>query len=163
MEARIPSPALSVPGAFEAIQALSAAATKAGRTSGLTRGFTELVNLRVSQVNGCAVCLDMHTRGAKQAGEAEQRLNTVAAWRESSYFSEAEKAALALAEAVTRLADRPDPVPDDVFAAAAKHYDEAALAALLTHVAVINVWNRLNVATAQQAGEWTAQWVSQEG
>ena len=102
-------------------------------------------------------------RGAKRAGEAEQRLNTVAAWRESGDFSEAEKAALALAEAVTRLADRPGPVPDEVFAAAAKHYDEAALAALLTHDASINVWNPLNVATAQRAGEWTAQWVSQEG
>jgi AhpD family alkylhydroperoxidase len=160
MEARITNPAMSVPGAFDALQALSTAATVAGRRAGLTRGFTELLNLRVSQINGCAVCLDMHTRGARKAGEADERLNTVAAWRESGYFSGAERAALGLAEAATRLADRPEPVPDEVFAAAAKHYDEAGLAALVMHIAVINAWNRLNVATGQQAGEWTAQWVS---
>jgi AhpD family alkylhydroperoxidase len=160
METRISNPAMSIPGAFDALQALTAAATRAGRQAGLSRGFTELVNLRVSQVNGCAVCLDMHTRGAKQAGESDARLNTVAAWREAGYFSEAERAALGLAEAATRLADRPGPVPDEVYAAAAKHYDEAGLAALIMHIAVINAWNRLNVATGQQAGEWTAQWVS---
>ena len=158
MEPRIANPAMSVPGAFEALQALSAAAAAAARAAGLPRATTELVNLRASQINGCAVCLDMHSRGAKKAGETDERLHTLAAWRDTSYFSDAERAALALAEAATRLADRADPVPDDVFAEAAKHYDEAALAALVVSIAAINAWNRLNVTTGQQAGEWTGQW-----
>jgi AhpD family alkylhydroperoxidase len=160
MESRIANPAMSVPGAFEALQALSAAAAAAARAAGLPRATTELVNLRASQINGCAVCLDMHSRGAKKAGETDERLHTLAAWRDTSYFSDAERAALALTEAATRLADRADPVPDEVFAEAAKHYDEPALAALVVAVAAINAWNRLNVTTGQQAGEWTAQFAS---
>jgi len=160
MKPRIANPALSVPGAFEALQALSAAAAAAARAAGLPRATTELVNLRASQINGCAVCLDMHSRGAKKAGETDERLHTLAAWRDTGYFSDAERAALALTEAATRLADGADPVPDDVFAEAAKHYDEAALAALVVSIAAINAWNRLNVTTGQQAGEWTAQFAS---
>jgi AhpD family alkylhydroperoxidase len=114
------------------------------------------VHLRASQINGCAVCVDMHARGAKNAGEADERLSTVAAWREAPYFSDAERAALALTEAATRLANRADPVPDEVFDEAARHYDEPALAALIVHIAAINAWNRLNVTTRQPAGEWTA-------
>jgi AhpD family alkylhydroperoxidase len=154
MEARIANPAMSLPGVFDALQALTAATA----VPGLPRSTRELVNLRASQINGCAVCLDMHTRGARKAGETDERLHTVAAWRESPYFSDAERAALALTEAATRLADRAEPVPDEVFAEAARHYDETALAALVVNIASINLWNRLNVTTGQQAGEWTAQW-----
>ena len=88
-----------------------------------------------------------------------ERINTVAAWRDVSYFTEAERAALALTEAATRLADRPDPVPDDVWDEAARHYDEAQLAALVLAIATINTWNRLNVTTRQIGGEWVGQWV----
>jgi AhpD family alkylhydroperoxidase len=154
MEARITSPAMSLPGVFDALQALAAASAVAG----LPRSTRELVNLRASQINGCAVCLDMHVRGARKAGVTDGQLATVAAWRDAPYFSDAERAALALTEAATRLADRGEPVPDDVFAEAAKHYDEPALAALVVSIATINLWNRLNVVTGQQAGEWTAQW-----
>jgi AhpD family alkylhydroperoxidase len=118
------------------------------------------VCLRASQVNGCAACLDMHARAARKAGETGERLSTLAAWRDASYFNDAERAALALAEAATRLADRADPVPDEVFEEARKHYDEPALAALVVQIAAINTWNRLNVTTGQVAGEWTAQWVA---
>jgi AhpD family alkylhydroperoxidase len=156
MEARITSPAMSLPGVFDALQALTAATS----VPGLPRSTRELVNLRASQINGCAVCLDMHARSARKAGETDERLHTVAAWRDAPYFSDAERAALALTEAATRLADRAEPVPDEVFAEAAKYYDETALSALVVNIASINLWNRLNVATGQQAGEWTAQWAN---
>ena len=114
----------------------------------------ELVHLRASQINGCSVCVDMHARELKKAGETDERLFAVAAWRDAPYFTDAERAALALTEAVTRLSDRPDPVPDEIWDEAARHYDEPALAALVTPDRQINVWNRLNVATRQVAGEW---------
>jgi alkylhydroperoxidase family enzyme len=98
----------------------------------------------------------MHARDLRKAGEADERISTVAAWRESPYFDEAERAALALCEAATRLADRPDPVPDDVFDEAAKHFDEEALAALVVQIGLINLWNRLNVVTRQVGGAWTS-------
>jgi alkylhydroperoxidase family enzyme len=104
------------------------------------------------------VCADMHSRGAKKRGEKDERLFTLAAWREAPYFSDAERAALALTEAATRISDRADAVPDDIWEEAAKHYDEQALSALVVHIAAINAWNRLNVITRQVAGEWTAQW-----
>jgi AhpD family alkylhydroperoxidase len=109
------------------------------------------VQLRASQINGCSVCVDMHYQYLKAAGETPERCVTVSAWRDTPYFSDAERAALALAEAVTRLNDRPDPVPDDIWNEAAKHYDERALASLLVAIGTINVWNRLNVATKQVA------------
>ena len=158
MQPRITSPALSVPGVLEALQALSSAANEAASQAGLPQTTIDLVSLRASQINGCAVCLDMHTRMAKKAGEKEVRLFTIAAWREAPYFSDAERAALALTEAATRLCDRANPVPDEIWNEAAKHYDERALAALVIHIAAINAWNRLNVTTGQIAGEWTAQW-----
>ena len=102
----------------------------------------------------------MHSRELKAAGEPDARINSVAAWREAPYFSEAERAALALTEAVTRLADRPDPVPDDVWDDAARHYDEPQLAALVLAIASINTWNRLNAATRQISGEWVGQWLA---
>lgn len=157
---RIPNPALSVPGANDALQALASAAADAAGAAGLPRAVSDLVAIRASQINGCAVCLDMHVRGARQAGETDQRLATLSAWRDTPYFTDAERAALALAEAGTRLADRPEAVPDDVFADAARHFDEGALAAIVLQLATINTWNRLNVVTGQVAGEWTAQWVS---
>ena len=114
----------------------------------------ELVHIRTSQINGCAVCLDMHTRELAHAGEPNERIFTVAAWREAPYFSEAERAALALTEAVTRMADRPDAVSDEVWEEAARHYSEPQLAALVVSIATINAWNRLMAATQQPGGEW---------
>jgi AhpD family alkylhydroperoxidase len=160
MQSRIPSPALSVPGVMEALQALGKTAHQAASQVGLPEATINLVCLRASQINGCAACLDMHARAARKAGETGERLSTLAAWRDASYFNDAERAALALAEAATRLADRADPVPDEVFEEARKHYDEPALAALVVQIAAINTWNRLNVTTGQVAGEWTAQWVA---
>jgi AhpD family alkylhydroperoxidase len=154
MEARIPNPAVSVPGLFDALQALGAA----GVDEGLPKSTIDLVHLRASQINGCSVCVDMHTRGAKKAGETDERLFTAAVWRDTPYFTEAERSALALTEAATRLCDRSDPVPDDVWNEAARHFDESALAALVIQIASINLWNRLNILTKQVAGEWTGQW-----
>ena len=100
------------------------------------------------------------TAAARKAGETDERLFTLAAWRDTPYFTDAERAALALTEAGTRLADQADAVPDAVFDEAARHYDEPALAALVVCIAAINTWNRLNVISGQVAGEWTAQWAS---
>jgi AhpD family alkylhydroperoxidase len=160
MQPRMKNPALNMPGAMEALLAFSKTVHEAASEAGLPQSTIDLVELRASQINGCAVCLDMHTRGAKKAGETDERLFTVSAWRETPYFSDAERAALALAEAGTRLADRSDPVPDEVFAEAARYYDEKALTTLVCAIALINTWNRLNVITGQVAGEWTAQWAS---
>ncbi len=160
MKNRMTSPALSVPGVLDALQNLARAADDAASQAGVPRSTIDLVSLRASQINGCAVCLDMHTRGAKKAGETDERLFTVGAWRDAPYFTDAERAALALTEAGTRLADQADAVPAAVFEEAARHYDEAALAALVVSIAAINTWNRLNVITGQEAGEWTAQWAS---
>lgn len=114
----------------------------------------ELVKIRASQLNGCAFCVDMHTFAAHQAGESLERLFAVAVWREAPFFTGAERAALALTEAITRLADRPDPVPDEIWDEAARNYDEEGLAALLLSIATTNVFNRLNAPTRQIAGAW---------
>ena len=150
MQSRMPSPVSVLPDAMKAMHALGAAADNAG----LPAKTRELIHLRASQINGCGVCVDMHPRIAKKAGETDERLFAVAAWRETPYFTDAERAALALTEAVTRLADKPDPVPDEISNEAARHYDEKALAALLISIGTINVWNRLNAATRQIAGNW---------
>jgi len=150
MQARMKNPAALIPNALQAILAIKTATEKGG----VPAQTLELVHLRASQINGCSVSIDMGSRSAKKAGETDERLFTVAAWREASYFSDAERAALALTEAVTRLSDRPDPVPDAVWDEAARHYDERALAALLLMIATTNVFNRLNVATRQVAGGW---------
>jgi len=139
-----------LPDAWQGIQALLAA-TEKGAVPEATLG---LVHLRASQINGCSACVDSGSRGAKKAGESDERLFAVAAWREAPYFSEAERAALALAEAVTRLSDRTDPVPDEVWDEAARNYDEPALAALILSIATTNLFNHLNVATRQVAGAW---------
>jgi AhpD family alkylhydroperoxidase len=148
--ARLKHPAYLIPEAMQALQALGGAVAKAG----VDPRLVELVSLRASQINGCSVCIDGHPRIARKLGETDERLFAVAAWRDAPYFTAAERAALALCEAVTRLADRPDPVPDEVWDEAARHYDESALAGLMLSIAGINVWNRLNVATRQPAGEW---------
>src|SRR5690348_13650524 len=137
MQARIKNPAKTVPGAMEALQRLGMAARRAGVPS----TTLYLVEARASQINGCSVCLDMHTRELKAAGEADERVFMVGAWREAPYFSEAERAALALTEAATRLADRSDPISDEVWEEAASHYDESQLAGLVIAIASINAWN----------------------
>jgi AhpD family alkylhydroperoxidase len=114
----------------------------------------ELVNLRASQINGCGFCTDMHTKDAVAAGESPVRLSLVAAWREATVFTEAERAALELTEQGTRIADAAGGVPDDVWADAARHYDEEELIALVSQIALINAFNRLNVITRQPAGDY---------
>lgn len=124
------------------------------KTSPLPATTQELVALRVSQINGCAACIDMHTKEAAAGGESAVRLNLVAAWREATVFTEAERAALALAEQGTRVADAATGVSDEVWAAAAKHYDEEQLTALVILVAFMNTVNRLNIITQQPAGDY---------
>jgi len=150
MQARMKNPAMIIPEAMQAIQALQVA-TQKGDVPAQTLA---LVHLRASQINGCSLCVDAGGCHAKQGGETDQRLFSVAAWRSTPYFTEAERAALALTEAVTRLSDRADPVPDEVWNEAARHYREPALAALLLSISLTNLYNRLNVATRQVAGEW---------
>ena len=150
LKPRMDHPAFVVPGAMDALQALGAAV---GGT-GLDPILVELVCLRASQINGCSVCVDGHPRVARKLGESDERLFAVAAWREAPYFTDAERAALALTEAVTRLADREGPVPDHIWSAATIHYDDKQLAGLVLAIANINVWNRLNAATRQVAGAW---------
>src|SRR5712664_246020 len=147
MQARMSNPATILPDATHGIQAL----LKATRKGGVPSATLELVHLRASQINGCSVCVDSGARSAKKAGETDERLFAVVAWREAPYFTDAERAALALTEAATRLSDRADPVPDEIWDEAARHYDEKALAALVIEIALINVWNRFNVTTRQVA------------
>ena len=155
MQNRIDSPALTVPGALKALQALAEAAQQAG----IPEETLQLVQLRASQINGCGVCVDMHSRALKLLGESETRILTVAAWRDVSYFSEAERAALALTEAATRIADAPGAVSDAVWDEAAGLYDEQQLAGLVLAIASINAWNRINATTRQITGEWVTQWI----
>lgn len=150
MQERMGNPALVLPAAMQALTALAKVPVEAG----LSPKLLELVNLRASQINGCSVCVDGHPRIAKKLGETDERLFAVSAWRDSPYFSDAERAALALTEAVTRTSDRADPVPDEIWDEATRHYDGRSLAALVIAIANINVWNRLNIATRQIAGAW---------
>jgi AhpD family alkylhydroperoxidase len=141
-------PVFVLPEAMQAMQALGKAAEK----DGLPLVTRKLVELRASQINGCSVCVDMHARELQKAGEPDKRIFAVAAWREVPYFTEAERAALAVTEAATRIADRADPVPDDIWLEARRHYDDEALSALILDIATINVWNRLNVVVKQVIG-----------
>ncbi len=150
MQARMKSPVMVLPDALQALYALN----KAIEDAGVPYAILKMVHLRASQINGCSVCVDMHARELKKAGESDDRIFGVGAWYDAPYFSDAERAALALTEAVTRLNDRADPVPDAIWNDAAKHFDERALSALLLAIGVINVWNRLNVAVRQVAGQW---------
>ena len=149
MQARMSNPVMIVPDAMKALVALSVSAR-----GGVPSQTLDLVYLRASQINGCSVCVEMHSRDAKKAGETDERLFAVAAWREAPYFTDAERAALALTEAATRLSDRADPVPDEIWDEAARHYEEEGLAALLLWIATTNVFNRLNIPTRQVAGTW---------
>jgi AhpD family alkylhydroperoxidase len=130
------------------------AAGKMLADSTLPAATQELVKLRASQINGCGFCTDMHTKDATQAGETSTRLNLVAAWREATVFSDAERAALELAEQGTRIADAAGGVTDEAWANAAKHYDEEELAALVCTIALINAFNRGNVIVQQPAGDY---------
>jgi AhpD family alkylhydroperoxidase len=138
-----------VPDAMKVLQSLGDVTKK-----GLPEKLLELVHLRASQINGCSVCVDMHPKIAKKVGETDERLFCVAAWRDAPYFTEGERAALALTEALTRISDRADPVPDAIWNEADKHFDEQELATLILAIASINVWNRLNVAVRQPVGAW---------
>jgi AhpD family alkylhydroperoxidase len=152
MQARMNNPAIVLPDAMQALHALGKATDK----DGVPARTRELCHLRASQINGCSVCVDMHPRLARKLGETDQRLFAVGAWRDAPFFTDAERAALALTEAVSRLSDRADPVPDEIWQEAARHYDEQALAALILSIALINVWNRLNVTVRMVAGaEWS--------
>lgn len=145
MQARIKNPAAVVTQAMEPLVALG----KIMSASPIPASTLDLVHLRTSQINGCAVCIDM---GLTKTKDTPQRLAAVAVWRDAPFFTEAERAALGLAESITRIADEVDRVPDAVWAEAARHYDDAALASLVLYVSVTNLYNRLNVATRQVAG-----------
>ena len=147
MQPRIKNPAVIIPGAMQPILDLFQQ-TKVGGVPELTM---ELVHLRVSQINGCSACVDAGVKGARKAGETEERIGTVAAWREAPYFTDAERAALALTEAATRISDRADPVPDEVWDEAASHYGERELATLVLAIGMTNILNRLNLTTRQVA------------
>jgi AhpD family alkylhydroperoxidase len=155
MQSRMKHPAMSLPGAHEALQALH----KSTEKGGVPRATLELTNLRASQINGCSVCVDMHSRALKKLGEKDARIFAVSAWREAPYYSDAERAALALTEAASRLSDRADPAPDEVWKEAARHYDETQLAALVMSIGLINLWNRLNAATRQIGGDFVEQYI----
>jgi AhpD family alkylhydroperoxidase len=153
MQPRMKNPATYLPGALEAIHAIHQAIVKVG----VPRVTLELTNLRASQINGCSVCVDIHSRVLRKLGEKDERIFGVSAWREAPYYSEKERAALALAEAASRLSDRADAVSDEVWNEAARHYNEAELSALVTSIGLINMFNRINAATRQMGGEWIAQ------
>lgn len=150
LKARMNNPVMIIPEAMQALLALRASI----KNCGVDSRTLELIELRASQINGCSVCVDMHSRELKKGGETDERLFGVAAWRENPAFSPEERAALALAEALTRISDRPDAVSDEIWREAAQHYNEKQLAALLIAIANINVWNRLNAAVRQPVGVW---------
>jgi AhpD family alkylhydroperoxidase len=148
MTARMSNPVAILPDSMPGIQTIIEAAHHAG----VPRATLELAHLRASQVNGCSPCVYSGALSAQKAGESAERLFAVAAWRETDLFTAAERAALALAESMTRLADRPDPVPDEVWTEATQHFDEKQLAGLVLWVATTNLFNRLNATTKQPAG-----------
>ena len=155
MQARMKNPVMILPAAMEALMTLS----KAVETTGLSQQLRELIHLRASQINGCSVCVDMHSRALKKLGEKDERIFSVGAWREAPYYSDAERAALALTEAATRLSDRSDPLPDEVWNDATRHFNETVLAGLIVSIAQINVWNRLNAVTRQVSGAWIEKYI----
>jgi AhpD family alkylhydroperoxidase len=149
MQSRMKNPAVVLPDAMTGIQNLY----KAMHQGGVPQQLLELVHLRASQINGCSACVYAGVETAKKAGETDERLATLVAWREAPYFTDAERAALALTEAATRLADRSgDAVPDDIWDAAADHFDERQLSAIVLMVAVTNLFNRINATIKEPAG-----------
>jgi AhpD family alkylhydroperoxidase len=149
MQARMANPAQKIPGALDALKALGQAAGH----DDVPFTTVKLAYVRASQINGCSAAVHIHARDLKKAGESDERIWAIGAWRDAPFFTDAERAALALTEAVTRLSDREDPVPDEVFDEAARHFDEPALAALILHITVINAWNRLSTTVRQVSGE----------
>ncbi|GIH50688.1 carboxymuconolactone decarboxylase family protein [Microbispora rosea] len=150
MEARMKNPAAIIPAAMKPIMELM----KAAQSQGLPQELLELVHLRVSQINGCSACVDSGLKSLRKLGESDERIGLVSAWRETPYYTDAERAALELAEASTRLADRADAVSDEVWDNAADHFDEKQLASILLMTAVTNLFNRLNAPVRQIAGSW---------
>ncbi|MFI6537842.1 carboxymuconolactone decarboxylase family protein [Nonomuraea sp. NPDC050547] len=150
MEARMKNPATIIPAAMKPIMELM----KAAQSQGLPQELLEMIHLRVSQVNGCSFCVDAGLKNLRKLGESDERVGLVAAWREAPYYTDSERAALALAEAATRLADRPDSVSDEIWNDAADHFDEQQLAAILLMIATTNLFNRLNAPIRQVAGTW---------
>jgi AhpD family alkylhydroperoxidase len=141
---RMTQPVYVLEDALPALQAVGKAVSRARVPINL-----EFVSLRASQINGCSWCVDMHAKALREAGESEERVYGIGAWRELPYYSDAERAALALTEAATRIADTSEPVPDAIYDAAAEHFDERQMAGLVLAIAQINLWNRLNVVTRQ--------------
>jgi AhpD family alkylhydroperoxidase len=151
LEARMTHPVFVVPAANDALQALH----KSIAAAGLPPKLMELISLRASQINGCGACAVQHPKIARRLGETDDRIFAVAAWRDAPFFTDAERAALELTEALTRMADKGEPVSDELWEEATRCFDETELAAVLLAISSINVWNRLNVATRQVAGaEW---------
>jgi len=148
MAARMKNPAMLLPDAMTGIQNIY----KAMHKGGVPGSTMELVHLRASQINGCSACIYGGIDSAKKNGESDERLHQVVAWRESELFTDAERAALALAEAATRLADRPDAVTDEIWEAATDHFDEQQLAAIILMIGLTNLFNRLNTTVRAPAG-----------
>ncbi|MFI6739331.1 carboxymuconolactone decarboxylase family protein [Nonomuraea sp. NPDC050451] len=150
MEARMKNPATLIPAALQPIQQVM----KAAQSQGLPQELMEMIHLRVSQINRCSFCVDAGLKNLRKLGESDERIGLIAAWREAPYYTDAERAALELAEASTRLADRDDAVSDEVWDNAADHFDEQQLASILLMTAVTNLFNRLNAPIRQIAGTW---------
>ncbi|GAA3252741.1 carboxymuconolactone decarboxylase family protein [Nonomuraea helvata] len=151
MQARMKNPAYVLPDGLTGIQTL----LKSVYSAGASQEVLELTALRASQINGCSACVHSHLRNLKKAGESDERIGNVAAWQEAPFYTDAERAALALAEAMTRnMADRSgEAVPDDLWDAVADHYDEKQLSAIILNIAVTNMFNRLNATIKEPAGQ----------
>jgi AhpD family alkylhydroperoxidase len=148
MQARMKNPAMVLPDAMNGIRSLYKAMSKGG----VPQQTLELVHLRASQINGCSACVYAGVASAKKAGETDERLFALPAWRESPFFTDAERAALTLTEAATRLSDRGDQVPDEIWDAAADHFSEQELAAIILMIATTNFFNRINATIKEPAG-----------
>jgi len=148
MQARMTNPVFILPEAMQAMHALNKSIEDK-----LPLRLHKLVHLRASQINGCSVCVDMHAKELQHAGVPLEHIFAVAAWRETPYFTEAERAVLELTENLTRLADQSDPVPDAVWEKVTRQFSEPEIAALLVDIAQINSWNRFNVAVRMIVGQ----------
>jgi AhpD family alkylhydroperoxidase len=152
MQARMKNPVFVIPGSLDALRSVS----RLLEDGGVPAQTIAMTHLRASQINGCSFCVDMHAKELRKLGESDERLFGVGAWRESPYFTAPERAALALTDAMARIADSNDPVPDAVWEEARRHYDERALATLILSIATVNLWNQLNVTTRQVPGKLPA-------
>lgn len=150
MTARMTNPAMLLPGVFDALMAMH----KSVADTGLPQDLCEMVNMRASQLNGCSTCLDGHWRLARRFGVSDEKLFAVGAWRDSPYFTEAERVALEMTEELTHLSIKPEAVSDDLWERAVEAFDEVQLAALVVAISTINFYNRVNHATRQEGGSW---------